>query len=515
MAPVQECAFWVYLRKSRAEEQEEKAEQRDVLSLHRSTLLDIAARDGRSRPPDGLFEEIGSGDAISTRPAFQRLLALWKALPRNHGGVVYCMEISRLSRGLQSQQGTVQDALARAGVLIRTPHRYYDLRRDEDAFLFECEGLIARAELRNTKRRYAAAFDELTRQGRPLTGKAPPGYRWDKNEETFITTDLFPVMQAALRDLFDASVVRVAQRYGLKRDVLLLAARNPVMCGWAPRRHGKHHGEKPWTFPYHKLPRSEWVWPEKAGDWEPAISRADWEALQVVLDRRNCRSEKFDSDEGWCRDVLQFVNNPGPVRLGAYSYPGYHLPTYERATSGPLLYIARSEVHAAAETVIARAFGPGSRIVDEILRGLSVPRPQPEDGGQKLGEVERELARLRTQLDALLLETTDPRTDAERRASLARAEQQVLALIKARSAELKALQASAGRPHLDDLLPALTDLQASFCPAWQAMPVGRKRRFVSLAIERIDVTVEKVPGQRRHRREVTACVPQAWLLERS
>lgn len=508
-----QSACWLYLRKSRAEEAEERASKRDVLSSHRSRLIELAARDGITFLPQNVFAEIGSGDEISTRPEFVRLLGLWQRLPRNHGGVVYCTEISRLSRGLQSQQGLVQDVLSRAGVLIRTPNRYYDLREPEDAFLFEAEGLIARSELRHYKQRTAAARDELTRQGRPLTGRPPFGYRWDKNRETFIPTDDFPVLQAFLRDLLRMSIPRTSAKYGVPKHIIYNSAINPVVCGWAVRRHGRHHGEKPWAFPYADLPRDQWVWPENAGNWPPAISREEWEELQAVLNRRWVKREKIGSDEGWCRDVIQFRGLPGRVRLGSAAGSRGNYLTYDLVTpDGKVLYIARDAVHSAAEELLEAALGPNSRVHEAIAIIGQQQTLGPTESAPEATEIERRLARLRAQLDNLTLRLADPDMDPEQMASLARVEKQVTAQLKAeREALQKAQAAEAAAPHLESLLEELPALHEDFAAAWAELDSYTRRRLTKNAIALIEVTAEPKPGSYRWRREVTACVPMAWL----
>lgn len=504
---------YLYLRKSRADEAEERAGI-DVLSSHRSRLLDLARKDGVEVPESRIYAEIGSGDDIASRPEFVRLLGVWTRLPRNHGGVVYCTEISRLSRGLQSQQGLVQDTLSRAGVLIRTPSRYYDLRADEDAFLFECEGIIARAELRNLRRRYAATFAELTRQGRPLTGRAGFGYTWDYRKKTFEPVpEEFPILQAFLRDLFQMSQVQVAEKYGLSLNVVRLAARNPVVCGWAVKRHGRHHGDKPWKFPYAKLPPEEWVWPEQQGDWPPAISREEWEALQPILDRRYVNREKVNSDEGWCRDVLQFAGSPGRVRLGSHHENNRSMLTYELVTPERTLYISREKVHTAATDLLRAQLGPSSKIPAMILASLQASTEQPVNPNAAVAEAERRLARLRAQLDTNNLRIADPDPDPEQIASLTRVETQLRVQIKAeQSALADAQRAAVAVPRLSEVADEIAALHEHFDEAWASIPVHGRRVVVAACISLIEATVVPKPGAKRWHREVTACVPAPWLM---
>ncbi len=506
-------AAYLYLRKSRSEEQDERAGI-DVLSSHRSRLLELARKDGIEIPQSHIYAEIGSGDDIASRPEFVRLLGVWQRLPRNHGGSVYCTEISRLSRGLQSQQGLVQDTLARAGVLIRTPNRYYDLRQSEDAFLFEAEGLIARSELRNYKARTEAARAEMTRQGKSLTGRAPYGYVRDKNQQTFLPhPDEFLILRAFLRDLFRHGIDTVAEKYGLTRSKVRLAARNPVVCGWPAKRHGRHHGEKPWRHPYAPLPREEWVWPEKPGTWEVAISRAEWEELQEILDRRFIQREKHNTDEGWCRDVLQFRGAPGRVSLGSKHSTGRKVPTYDRIMpDGRHLYIAREKVHAAALDLLEAALGPESQMPARIAQYANRERTTAQEPALEIAEAERQLARLRAQLDNLTLRLADPDTDAEQQASLARVEKGLTAQIKAQREALQQAQTVANAlPQLDDLIDELPAFQADFRAAWEGLDAYARRRLVSRAIALIEVTTEPRPDHNTWRREVTACVPAGWL----
>lgn len=349
---------WIYSRKSRALGDPDDP---NLMSSHRSALLELARRDEVVVPADQIILEVGSGETIPERPDFQRLLETWERLPRDAGGIVYVTAIDRLSRGDLGEQARVQSALARANIKVRSPGRIYDLRDVDEQFMFDIEALFARRELSLFKKRQELKRAELLRGGRSPNLVPPFPYLLDRANKTWVPhPQRFPIVQAWCQEVFQMSLRQIADRWKVPLHTVHDTLRNPAIAGWPCRRSTLHHGEKPWRCKNRPLPPEEWLWPERQGEYPPVISLEEWRRIQQVIEsRRMNRSPVGTEKNAWCRRVLRFVSYPDRQPhlsvLGATAGRQYTL-TYEIRPPGvPALYVPRDIVHeatAAALTVL-------------------------------------------------------------------------------------------------------------------------------------------------------------------
>src|SRR6185437_3683095 len=170
-----------------------------------------------------------------------------------------------------SQQGRVQDAILRASILIRTPHRTYDLHQFEDRFFFNSFCVVANAELELFKDRMARARAALLRKGRIRTGRVPSlGYQKDPKTKQPIPNDRFPLLQRICKEVLTISVHELARRYGIHQNTLLWTLTNPLICGWPAQRYASYMEDRGYCFPGWRLPRDRWLWPEEPGSYPAA-----------------------------------------------------------------------------------------------------------------------------------------------------------------------------------------------------------------------------------------------------
>jgi hypothetical protein len=497
---------WMILRRS-----QEDPDDPDILAKHRRLLLRLAAAYGVSVPAARIVEEIESGDTIAGRPRFSATLSEWERLPYGAGMVIFSTEVARLTRGLQSDQGRVQNAIARAHGLHITPARCYDLRIPDHATAWELEGFVARLELRAFKWRMRLAADELLARGRTRNGRAPFGWRWDPREKDWVADpDRFPLVVSWCRDIFTLSLSRIAARDGVSIAQVYKTLTNPAVCGWPARRTALHHGARAWRFPVAPLPREEWQWPLEEGRYPKACTREEWEQVQAVLaERGHARAKTGTAEEGWCRDVVEFVDVPGRVRLGSqFLRPGERLLTYERVAAGePHRCVSRAVVHAAAQDALARV----CRDPAALARGLSAweseaVRSAAAAGGRR-GDLSASLARARRALDEatrLAVECEDP----EERAAGGRVRAEKAGLVRALKRELASLPPDRPSGPAASLSPAsLSAIAAQFEPAWEAADGETRRGLVNAVIARIPVAVVAPHRPRR----VGPVVLQPWV----
>ena len=116
------CIQQFILRKSRADLRTSPAGTVTRSSRHQTTLLALAERLGLI--VGQIYPEVVSGETIASRPQMQRLLhdleqGLWDA--------VMVMEVARLTRGSQIDQGIIANAFKYTHTLIITPDKIYAL----------------------------------------------------------------------------------------------------------------------------------------------------------------------------------------------------------------------------------------------------------------------------------------------------------------------------------------------------------------------------------------------------
>jgi DNA invertase Pin-like site-specific DNA recombinase len=138
----------IYIRKSREDFELEKRTGEDTLARHREMLTGIAKQRGYVFE---LREEIESGDTISSRPVFQRVLDI--DLPSGKYQAVMVTELSRLGRGDMQDAGRIINTLMENNLYIITPSKIYDIRNSSDYRQIRFELFLAREEYELIKER--------------------------------------------------------------------------------------------------------------------------------------------------------------------------------------------------------------------------------------------------------------------------------------------------------------------------------------------------------------------------
>lgn len=480
----------------------------DIYAHQIEPLKRLAAADGFVTGPGDLLCEVGTGEFIQARPTFRAWLDAVEALPGGIGGVVYVTELARLSRGTLQERGRIMDALVRAGIRIRTPSRWYDLSLPDDELLFAFLSSVGRHEQGRAKERIRRKFDQFCREGRPPTGKETYGYVWDKERKTFLPVEpAFSVVKALFADAPHLSTYALATKYGLPRGTIYGILRNPVYCGW-PARHTRlvwRDGKRLATM----LPRSEWTWPEQQGDYPAAVTRAEFERLQVILQAR-CDERQKPGSDGWCRDVLVFEGaaGEGRIELGSQTYQGAKYLVYELVRPDqPDLYIARQPVHDAAEEVVLAALSRPLTLLSaweryrEGRRAVAASDAVPASIRAALETERRTLARLALQ-------------EAEAGPEKARAIADAARTVEARIASLKRqLQESSRQQDPPPLTRFLAEAAGGIRERWAALPAAGKRELTRCLLAAVVVRCTPAPRHVPWKREVIRVEPAAWLTD--
>lgn len=508
---------YLYTRKSRALGDPDDPH---LLSHHLAALKLLADRDRVIVPEANIRTEIGSGESIDQRPVFRALLAEWEAIPPHGGGFVYVIEPARLSRGSNAERGRILDALIRANLIVVCPDRRYDPSNPNDELLWNVVQSVDRSEVQRYKQRVALRRAEMTRNGEPTTGNPPWGYVWIKSPGQVEGRrvpghfaphpERFPILLAVCREVLTTSVLALSARYGVPYGILQDTLHNPTICGFPARRYGPHHGARPWREPLHLLPREQWLWPEKPGDYPAACTLAEWEAIQLVLAERHSRKLKTGAalDDGWCRAVVRFVGHAAPVKLWSVKLGRGQVPAYAcpRPGASPL-YVEREPVHAAVLPVLQQLCC--RRVIDNLAGLVAIQQQQPPDPTP----LRQQLARERERFARLKEDLAAPDLDAEERLALSTAERQCrrrLDKLKQDLADLAALPSFL--PDATMLLPALSELAEEFEGMWNEMTGAEREAITRALVKEVPVTV--IPGKWGVRWERTIGEPVLadWLI---
>lgn len=163
--------YYVYLRKSRKDMEREKWGDMETLARHEADINEMCARDGY--PVEGKFKELVSGESISERKEFQKLMEL---VSRREVTGVIVHAVDRLGRGSIDEYGWVLATLQRTGTLVITPGKVYDPADPADYMALIMLMIISSGELAAQKERYKTGKNRSSKLGEFVCSKAPYGY---------------------------------------------------------------------------------------------------------------------------------------------------------------------------------------------------------------------------------------------------------------------------------------------------------------------------------------------------
>ena len=167
----------IYLRKSRAKEQEETDE---TLHKHNEILVDFAKKNDLRYV---IYKEIASGDSINGRPEMIRLL---NDIENDLFDAVLVVDYDRLSRASEEDSGKIKRIFKKSGTLIITPNKVYNLDNEDDETFLELISFMSRQEYKMIKRRMMRGKKIGSKMGNWTNGIPPLGYLYDKNSKSLI-----------------------------------------------------------------------------------------------------------------------------------------------------------------------------------------------------------------------------------------------------------------------------------------------------------------------------------------
>lgn len=203
-----------YLRRSRQDIEKEKKTGTDTLHEQKLLMDRVLAEYGM--PYDQEFE-IGSGDKISTRPVFQKII---NDLQSGKYDAIAVKEISRLGRGSYTDMGVIYDVITEKRIFIISPWKIYDPTNNSDLRQIRFELFMSREEFETTRERLRGGRYTSALEGVWVSGKPPFGFGTDPITKKLIVNEKEAEI---VRTIFDLYANGIYQPDGSRKKVQLFA----------------------------------------------------------------------------------------------------------------------------------------------------------------------------------------------------------------------------------------------------------------------------------------------------
>ena len=401
--------YAIYLRKSRADVEAEQRGEGETLARHRRALTDLANKRGLNVV--ATYEEIVTGDTISSRPQMQQLLS---AVERGEYAGVIVNDADRLARGDSIDQGVVKQAFYSTGTLIITPIKTYDPSNVADEDFFDFSLFMARFEYKMIKRRLQTGRMRSASEGNYLGSRTVFGYRRVKRpDRPGWTLEIHPENAEIVRMIFNLyaygeggvsmgadSIARKLNEMGLTTDLghkydggrIRSILKNPAYIGqvsWGKRlkRVNISGGVRTTTREINPDP----IISENA---HPAIIDMDlWNTVQDMFARHCKRPKHTLAPVSNVLSGLVYCSICGKAmqrKPGVQGRPDLlHCKTYGCPTTGIYIPVIEDALIEALEDWNAQYSSP------------AVPSCSTETSDAPIRAIQRQIATLNKQLDAL------------------------------------------------------------------------------------------------------------------
>lgn len=187
----------IYLRKSREDVEAEARGEGDVLERHRQMLFALA-KNLHLNIID-VYEEVESGEYIANRPEIQRHL---RDIMNGRIKWTLVIDLDRLGRGDQFDQGYIQRIYKESGALIITLYKVYDVNNEHDEESLEFEGFMSRRELKRITRRMQRGRVASAEEGNYIGTIPPYGYTKIKKGYRHLTLEYDPEQSDIVKEIY-------------------------------------------------------------------------------------------------------------------------------------------------------------------------------------------------------------------------------------------------------------------------------------------------------------------------
>jgi DNA invertase Pin-like site-specific DNA recombinase len=280
-----------YLRKSRGEDESD-------LDKHRFALREFCEKQGWKYVE---YLEIETGDSIAARPVMQKLL---KDVEEGIYDAVCVVEYDRLGRGDLEDQGKIKKTFLKSDTLIATPSKVYDLSNDDDDFVADVKGFLARQEYKMIVKRLKQGKKFGAKRGDWVSGTPPYPYEYERWQDKYrpkglvVNEDKLKIYRLIVESTFEGKtpfqIATMLNQMNIpsprlkqwdKRTIISLIQDETHLgritsnktTGWK-RENGKAYNIK-------KLPRSEWTIVENCH--QPVKTQEEHDQILMIIAKRN------------------------------------------------------------------------------------------------------------------------------------------------------------------------------------------------------------------------------------
>ena len=290
-----------YLRKSRGEVSED-------LDKHRRVLTELCEKNNWKYVE---YPEIESGDSIAARPIFQKLL---KDIEEGIYDAVCVVDIDRLGRGDKGDQDKIQKIFMRANTLIATPSKVYNLVDEDDEFVVDMKGFLARREYKLIVKRLSQGKKVGSKRGDWTNGNPPYPYEYERYGDEYnakglvINTEKLKTYRYIIDNFLKDRIPLSEIAYDLNRQRIP----SPRDCQWHENtlarividethlgkiisnktKGDSHTHKKQYAKPVEYINRVDWVVIENCH--QPVKTIEEHEQIIMFLSRRNKSHRKKD-----------------------------------------------------------------------------------------------------------------------------------------------------------------------------------------------------------------------------
>ncbi|MHB1000516.1 MAG: recombinase family protein [Armatimonadota bacterium] len=394
----------IILRKSRSNDESLD----EVFHIHKPRLIALAEEYGLNYT---IYEDIVSGEKSTAANAI-----MGRVLQRAESGqtkVWVVMDIDRLARPSWEELGSIMGCVEKHGIYILTPGALYKPDDIAHSLFSGFRFLMARAEIKKYKERVAVARDHITRmESRYSNGRAPYGYTNVKGERRCEPDPLtYPIVQYAWSLIRTYGVrntyMKCQEKFGplgVSVDAFFAMFRNPFFCGYPCKRFnadGSSRGSQ-----------SDWIWPEKQGDYPVPVTLDDWQQIQSIIDQRMLQRVKTSADT-WARGILRFAAC-GSKAVGISINYGCNEGRFILAKHN----IRKNRVHAVIELLLEHLFADPQITTALVNAGISAISERNTNRSELLQQIEavrKAISEKDTQLKKLMAAfSKDLSDDAQR-----------------------------------------------------------------------------------------------------
>ena len=284
--------FAIYLRKSRGDLDKD-------LIKHKMVLTEKCKTNSWKYV---LYEEVESGDSISMRPVMQKLL---NDVIKEVFDAVLVMDIDRLGRGDMGDQDQIKKAFAKSRTYVVTEKDIYNLNNDDDEFIVDMKGFIARREYKEIVKRLVRGKKIGARLGMWTNGKPPYPYEYERWREQYNEKGLVvnEDKNRIFRYMIEMTLKNKLTPNEIAHELNKMKIPGPKSENWSGQtvyrilknetHLGKiisnktegdgHTKKKPNSKEYKVLPKSEWVIVENCH--QPVKTQEEHEQILIFFSR--------------------------------------------------------------------------------------------------------------------------------------------------------------------------------------------------------------------------------------